>query len=206
MKICRTIATMFIIAASFASTNVSAAIVYDYQTIFSISPGDSTPPDGIDTIVIDWNTTLNSGAVDQSDLDYLSIAFLAGPSNLYFDTAIIGGVVQNLGAAIRSASEVLFDFDLDTGLLNQFGNASVASSILAGGTRYSFGDGIAFPIDNSAIIKKFVDGSITDDTRGNIVTNQATRLLRTTSVSAPTSLVILMIGLLGLGLSRIRKT
>lgn len=196
------IGVVLILMASLYMLQVSAGPIYEYQTVLDLGAGGA---DGIDSVVIDWNTMKNTGAVGASDLSYLSIAFLSGAANLFADIAIVGGVVQSLGGAARPTTDVDFGFDHNTNLLNGIRNAFFATLASSLGTVYKIEDGITIPIDGNVSIEKFVDGvstifSIPD------VTFQNTTLLRVTGVPEPVSLVIMSLGLLGLGFARSKKS
>ena len=97
--------------------------LYTYQTTINLSPhGSEPPPDGIDTVIIDWITTVSTGSVAPSDLTYLSIAYLSGPSNLYFDISISEGVVQPIAGVERPLSDLVWDFSHGTNALSQVRN------------------------------------------------------------------------------------
>jgi hypothetical protein len=159
--------------------------LYTYQTIIDLAPHAlEPPPDGIDTVIIDWITPVSSGHVDTSDLTYLSIAFLSGENNLYHDISIIDGVVQPIGGVARPLSDLLWDFYLDGDFigLSQVRNAfdSTMTQEGAAGTHYQISDGVAIPIDNELRFKRFVDGEFQAYGIG-LVTSQSTRLLRVES-------------------------
>ena len=133
-------------------------------------------------MIIDWITPVNTGSVAPSDLTYLSIAFLSGPDNLYFDISIIDGIVQPIGGIGRPLGEIAWDFSHATNELSQVRNATDSTMAAEGatGTRYQIEDGVAIPVDGELRFERFVEDD-SDESRLfgiGIVTSQNTRLLR----------------------------
>lgn len=102
-----------VLLAALASTASAAT----YQTILNFTPtGDSgtssDPADG-NQIVIDWDTALTTGPVNQGDLTDLTLSLFGTGGLIFTDMAIIGGSAQPIGGVARVLSDISFEFDLD---------------------------------------------------------------------------------------------
>ena len=199
MKYNKLILTLAFLASGFAAP-VSAAPIYQFQTVLGIGAG---AVDGIDSVVIDWNSAKNAGGVNASDLDYLSVSYLAGAASLFTDVAIVGGVVQAIGGAARPFTDVFFDFANSTSLLRQIRTALPSTMTAAVGTQYVIEDGYTIPRDNAVYLHKYVDGGRSGTTFAPVV-SQVTNLIQVSNVPEPASIALLGLGLAALVFSRRR--
>ena len=100
-------------------TSASAAFVtttYILNTPYT----NSTP--NVNKVVVYWTSELTSGQVQQSDLTNWSITLLNNDTTVYSDMVIKGGSVQSNKGVARSIADVLFQFNLDTGVAGDFDN------------------------------------------------------------------------------------
>lgn len=100
-------------------TSASAAFVtttYILNTPYT----NSTP--NVNKVVVYWTSHLTSGQVQQSDLTNWSITLLNNDTTVYSDMVIKGGSVQSNKGVARGIADVLFQFNLDTGVAGDFDN------------------------------------------------------------------------------------
>lgn len=97
---------------------------------------DSTP--NPTHVVVNWSTNLTSGLVLQSDLTNWSIGLFGGGNVFYTSNVITVGTVQyNVGLA-RGIADVLFHFNLDTGVPREFDNMLAGTTLSSAvGTAYN---------------------------------------------------------------------
>ena len=114
---------------------------------------------GADHIAFQWSTPLTTGPVTANDLNGLAMRLYHGSTLLYTDVAIAGGVVQPLGGITRTASDVFFDYNLNTMTLHQFGNLQSTDPTGATGTHYYLTDNASFPTDAMVGIQEIVNGA-----------------------------------------------
>ena len=99
----------------------SASAAYVTTTYILNTPyTDSTP--NVNKVVVYWTSELTSGQVQQSDLTNWSITLLNNDTTVYSDTVIKQGSVQYNKGVARGIADVLFQFNLDTGVAGDFDN------------------------------------------------------------------------------------
>ena len=99
----------------------SASAAYVTTTYILNTPyTDSTPH--VNKVVVYWTSELTSGQVQQSDLTNWSITLLNNYTTVYSDTVIKQGSVQSNKGVARGIADVLFQFNLDTGVAGDFDN------------------------------------------------------------------------------------
>lgn len=107
--------SLFAAAALAAMTACASAATYN--TLVNFTPtgafGTSTDPADGNLIVLNWETSLTTGYVTESDLSALSFSLFGTGGLIYTDAAIIGGAVQDLAGDLRDISDLWFEFDLD---------------------------------------------------------------------------------------------
>jgi hypothetical protein len=144
---------------------------------------EGSVPDGIDTLIIDWITTKNSGPVGVDDLTYLSIVMLDGATDRFIDVAIIDGEVQEISGVERVLEDLVFGFDHESNELSQLRNVTdevlqpEECEVCPSGTAYQVEDGVTIQIDGELRFEKVIDGDSTGFGIG-LVTFQLTNLLR----------------------------
>ena len=94
--------------------------VYKTTYILNAPYTDSTP--NATQVVVNWSTNLTSGLVQQSDLTNWSIGLYGAGNVFYTDNVITGGTVQSNVGVARGIADVLFQFNLDTGVAGDFDN------------------------------------------------------------------------------------
>lgn len=100
---------MFIIVACsvLLAALASTASAASYQTILNFTPtgdfGTSSDPANGNQLVIDWETALTSGIVNQGDLNDLTVSLFGTGGLIFADMAIIGGAVQQIGGVAQSS-------------------------------------------------------------------------------------------------------
>lgn len=99
----------------------SASAAYVTTTYILNTPyTDSTP--NVNKVVVYWTSELTSGQVQQSDLTNWSITLLNNDTTVYSDMIIKQGSVQSNKGVARGIADVLFQFNLDTGVAGDFDN------------------------------------------------------------------------------------
>ena len=99
----------------------SASAAYVTTTYILNTPyTDSTP--NVNKVVVYWTSELTSGQVQQSDLTNWSITLLNNDTTVYSDMIIKQGSVQSNKGVARGIADVLFQFNLNTGVAGDFDN------------------------------------------------------------------------------------
>ena len=99
----------------------SASAAYVTTTYILNTPYTNSTPN-VNKVVVYWTSELTSGQVQQSDLTNWSITLLNNDTTVYSDTVIKQGSVQSNKGVARGIADVLFQFNLDTGVAGDFDN------------------------------------------------------------------------------------
>ena len=99
----------------------SASAAYVTTTYILNTPYTNSTPN-VNKVVVYWTSELTSGQVQQSDLTNWSITLLNNDTTVYSDTVIKQGSVQYNKGVARGIADVLFQFNLDTGVAGDFDN------------------------------------------------------------------------------------
>jgi hypothetical protein len=101
-----------------ASLDASATL---YHTTVTLKNADNTNVPAT-RAVFDWETIATGPTIDSADLSNLKLTLYDGATNFFTDDMIVGGVVQAIGGASRTISDIVWDFDLSTFLVSAFDN------------------------------------------------------------------------------------
>ena len=170
-------------------TSASAAFVtttYILNTPYT----DSTP--NVNKVVVYWSSQLTSGQVQQSDLTNWSITLLNNDTTVYSDTVIKQGSVQYNKGVARGIADVLFQFNLDTGVAGDFDNMlagiTLSSAASTAYNIYSYPTSTQGPPYSSLGLWK----------NGNESTRQLPGYLSVSTVAVPAPGAIALLGMAGL--------
>ena len=170
-------------------TSASAAFVtttYILNTPYT----DSTP--NVNKVVVYWSSQLTSGQVQQSDLTNWSITLLNNDTTVYSDMVIKGGSVQSNKGVARGIADVLFQFNLDTGVAGDFDNMlagiTLSSAASTAYNIYSYPTSTQGPPYSSLGLWK----------NGNESTRQLPGYLSVSTVAVPAPGAIALLGMAGL--------
>ena len=151
---------------------------------------DSTP--NATQVVVNWSTNLTSGAVQQTDLTNWSIGLFGAGNVFYTDNVITGGTVQSNVGVARGIADVLFQFNLDTGLAGDFDNMlagiTLSSAASTAYNIYSYPTSTQGPPYSSLGLWK----------NGNESTRQLPGYLSVSTVAVPAPGAIALLGMAGL--------
>lgn len=103
---------IFFVAVFFGTISFSTVQAAPYQAVFNYTPTShwaSTDPARGNKLVFDWTTDITTGTVGKYDLSFLSFTLYGNDVKLYRDIAILDGVVQPLGEAIRDIEDLYFE-------------------------------------------------------------------------------------------------
>ena len=170
-------------------TSASAAFVtttYILNTPYT----NSTP--NVNKVVVYWTSELTSGQVQQSDLTNWSITLLNNDTTVYSDMVIKGGSVQSNKGVARGIADVLFQFNLDTGVAGDFDNMlagiTLSSAASTAYNIYSYPTSTQGPPYSSLGLWK----------NGNESTRQLPGYLSVSTVAVPAPGAIALLGMAGL--------
>ena len=170
-------------------TSASAAFVtttYILNTPYT----NSTP--NVNKVVVYWSSQLTSGQVQQSDLTNWSITLLNNDTTVYSDMVIKGGSVQSNKGVARGIADVLFQFNLDTGVAGDFDNMlagiTLSSAASTAYNIYSYPTSTQGPPYSSLGLWK----------NGNESTRQLPGYLSVSTVAVPAPGAIALLGMAGL--------
>ena len=170
-------------------TSASAAFVtttYILNTPYT----NSTP--NVNKVVVYWTSELTSGQVQQSDLTNWSITLLNNDTTVYSDTVIKQGSVQSNKGVARGIADVLFQFNLDTGVAGDFDNMlagiTLSSAASTAYNIYSYPTSTQGPPYSSLGLWK----------NGNESTRQLPGYLSVSTVAVPAPGAIALLGMAGL--------
>ena len=170
-------------------TSASAAFVtttYILNTPYT----NSTP--NVNKVVVYWTSELTSGQVQQSDLTNWSITLLNNDTTVYSDMVIKGGSVQSNKGVARGIADVLFQFNLNTGVAGDFDNMlagiTLSSAASTAYNIYSYPTSTQGPPYSSLGLWK----------NGNESTRQLPGYLSVSTVAVPAPGAIALLGMAGL--------
>ena len=169
----------------------SASAAYVTTTYILNTPyTDSTP--NVNKVVVYWTSELTSGQVQQSDLTNWSITLLNNDTTVYSDMVIKGGSVQSNKGVARGIADVLFQFNLDTGVAGDFDNMlagiTLSSAASTAYNIYSYPTSTQGPPYSSLGLWK----------NGNESTRQLPGYLSVSTVAVPAPGAIALLGMAGL--------
>ena len=169
----------------------SASAAYVTTTYILNTPyTDSTP--NVNKVVVYWSSQLTSGQVQQSDLTNWSITLLNNDTTVYSDMVIKGGSVQSNKGVARGIADVLFQFNLDTGVAGDFDNMlsgiTLSSAASTAYNIYSYPTSTQGPPYSSLGLWK----------NGNESTRQLPGYLSVSTVAVPAPGAIALLGMAGL--------
>ena len=169
----------------------SASAAYVTTTYILNTPyTDSTP--NVNKVVVYWTSELTSGQVQQSDLTNWSITLLNNDTTVYSDTVIKQGSVQSNKGVARGIADVLFQFNLDTGVAGDFDNMlagiTLSSAASTAYNIYSYPTSTQGPPYSSLGLWK----------NGNESTRQLPGYLSVSTVAVPAPGAIALLGMAGL--------
>ena len=169
----------------------SASAAYVTTTYILNTPyTDSTP--NVNKVVVYWTSQLTSGQVQQSDLTNWSITLLNNDTTVYSDMVIKGGSVQSNKGVARGIADVLFQFNLDTGVAGDFDNMlagiTLSSAASTAYNIYSYPTSTQGPPYSSLGLWK----------NGNESTRQLPGYLSVSTVAVPAPGAIALLGMAGL--------
>jgi len=151
---------------------------------------DSTP--NATQVVVNWSTNLTSGAVQQTDLTNWSIGLYGAGNVFYTDNVITGGTVQSNKGVARGIADVLFQFNLNTGVAGDFDNMlagiTLSSAASTAYNIYSYPTSTQGPPYSSLGLWK----------NGNESTRQLPGYLSVSTVAVPAPGAIALLGMAGL--------
>jgi len=141
-----------------------------YQTTLTLDSPATTA--NVDQVVYNWSTETTSGLVQVSQLNHLTVDLYSSGSIIYSDTIILFGVIQpvlgNPGADVeRPASDVIFDFDLDSMTLSQFRNL-FSIDTLTSGEQFQIADGTALNDDGLVYLTRYVSGLVQEQVTADL--------------------------------------
>lgn len=150
-----------------------AAPIYaaDYTTTLTLTPASSPIAR---QLVFHWSTDKLSGSVGPTDLTSLSMQILSDSGQIYYDQIVSQGVIRPLPGAARVASDITWDFNIDTMTLWQLRNVGDAAVVSASGIRYQIQDNAALPVDSVVAISAFGSGAI-PSASGILLSQSSTR-------------------------------
>ena len=109
-----------------------------YTTTYTLNTPYTASTPQVTHVVVNWSTNLTSGVVHETDLTNWSIRLDGGGSDVYTDNVIVAGAVQSIGGVSRSASSIMFQFNLSTNTAGEFDNMLTGSALSAAtGTAYN---------------------------------------------------------------------
>ena len=169
----------------------SASAAYVTTTYILNTPyTDSTP--NVNKVVVYWTSELTSGQVQQSDLTNWSITLLNNDTTVYSDTVIKQGSVQSNKGVARGIADVLFQFNLNTGVAGDFDNMlagiTLSSAASTAYNIYSYPTSTQGPPYSSLGLWK----------NGNESTRQLPGYLSVSTVAVPAPGAIALLGMAGL--------
>ena len=169
----------------------SASAAYVTTTYILNTPyTDSTP--NVNKVVVYWTSELTSGQVQQSDLTNWSITLLNNDTTVYSDTVIKQGSVQSNKGVARGIADVLFQFNLDTGVAGDFDNMLAGITLNSAASTayniYSYPTSTQGPPYSSLGLWK----------NGNESTRQLPGYLSVSTVAVPAPGAIALLGMAGL--------
>lgn len=146
----------------------TTASAVSYQTIINLTPsgccGTSSDPADGNQIVIDWDTFLTGGLVDETDLTGLTFSLYGTGGLIFSDTAIASSAVQPIGGVARALSDLDFFFDLDiapggdvAGLVAFDNDFDVVQEFAATGVTYNM-FGLGSFAGQDVFVDRYVDG------------------------------------------------
>ena len=109
-----------------------------YTTTYTLNTPYTASKPFVTHVVVNWSTNLTSGVVREADLTDWSIRLDGSGSDVYTDNVIVAGTVQSIGGVSRSASSIMFQFNLSTNTAGEFDNMLTGSALSAAtGTAYN---------------------------------------------------------------------
>ena len=169
----------------------SASAAYVTTTYILNTPYTNSTPN-VNKVVVYWTSELTSGQVQQSDLTNWSITLLNNDTTVYSDTVIKQGSVQSNKGVARGIADVLFQFNLDTGVAGDFDNMlagiTLSSAASTAYNIYSYPTSTQGPPYSSLGLWK----------NGNESTRQLPGYLSVSTVAVPAPGAIALLGMAGL--------
>ena len=117
----------------------------------------------IDTVIFRWSTFEVAGSVFDDELYNLTMEVLIGTDSRYSDAVVVGGVPQLFDGMVREPEIGYFwEFDLDSGLLEQFVNVTQELVVMSTGEHYALNDSVSLSVDSVVDVVHYVDGVTVD--------------------------------------------
>ncbi len=192
------VGSIALVSAGFVISGLEVANAASFNTVLTFDTPTGTPT--VDSAVIMWSTSLESGIVFETDLDDWMYELRNGDTVVYSETVISGGVVQPIGGVGRTIDDLFWLFDLDafaidntTGYLGSDNDGAIVQFLAATGITYN-----TFGVFPELVIDRFEDGLTVNSAFGTV-----TQLTTPKAVPEPSTVVGL--GLLGLGLLGSKK-
>ena len=169
----------------------SASAAYVTTTYILNTPYTNSTPN-VNKVVVYWTSELTSGQVQQSDLTNWSITLLNNDTTVYSDMVIKGGSVQSNKGVARGIADVLFQFNLDTGVAGDFDNMLAGITLSsAASTAYNI---YSYPTSTQGPPYS----SLGLWSNGNESTRQLPGYLSVSTVAVPAPGAIALLGMAGL--------
>ncbi len=113
----------FALATLLLITAVQANAALKFETTMTLSnPDFASPSVQLTRAVFDWETTLMSGNVINTDLVSMTMRLFNGASLVYTDEMVAGGVGQPIGGVARDIDDITWNFSIDNLELINFDN------------------------------------------------------------------------------------
>lgn len=184
----KTILTLTLaIAGMLVSLTSSAAFITKLDVTTTSGPDTATE------LVFKWDTNVASGTIGSADLTDLTMQVFNGANVIYTDVMIVAGAIQDIAGNTRTG--ILWDFDLDTSILNVNGFDNDEFTDQGIGSGFS---GTSFNIfsggNNDFFVGRYID-NIFDNLSEYTVNAQNTTVAAAVPV-VPTALLMLFAPLL----------